>query len=109
MWIQKKRVLYVEAVRIVEGHRVALRVQSDDEFLTFVYRAGRSIYWEPERQEFEDRFLLESSTLASFRRMRGAVREELGYELEPSPELEWIDVPAEDRSAIERWWIDASW
>ena len=73
----------------------------------FVYRAGISIYWEPNTLQLVDRYDREDSVGASFHRIRFAIEDELGMRLCRAADMRWQDIDGAELTSVEDEWRKA--
>lgn len=96
------RTAFVDGVLLRDGGQVAVHViPPEDVDLQFIYRAGLSIYWNPNEGLLEDRTDTVESAIASAARIARAMREEYGLALQASAKVHWqgIDDDARDQVA----------
>lgn len=96
--------IHLRRIEVLPSGRVALTLREDPkDFGRYIYRAAAEIEWQPE----ELRFIGPRSELGSpskhFAHVATAASDELGYVLTPNPDTEWVNVPAQERVAIESW------
>ena len=99
--------LIIERISFHMGSQLALQVAPTTRchHFQYVYRAGKSVYWNADTLSFEDQFARETSPLASFQRMAHALEGELGLRFTPSPTIMWDGVPIETQVAIQNVWL----
>lgn len=66
----------------------------------FVYREAAGVYWDPQRNGFRSTPIQEWSCSDWFFHITDIVRSGLHVSLKLAPEVEWVDVPLEDRQKI---------
>ena len=90
-------------IMAIDPGRVAVVVEPPAGLdLQFIYRAGQSVYWNSDDRQLEDRYLRETSHLASFQRIARALSGEYGLGLRGTSMLRWAGVERNVRSQIER-------
>ena len=93
--------LRVSAVIRRSTGRIAVRVEPPRDIdLQFIYRAGLSVYWCPAEALLEDRGSTVESPESSSGRIARALREEYGLALQPSGDVHWSGISAEEKDRI---------
>ena len=91
-------------IEVLSSGRLSLTLRDDPQDSgRYIYRAAAEIEWKPEQKCFISPRPELGPPRKHFTHVATAAADELGYILTPNAETEWINVPAEDRAAIESW------
>ena len=89
-------------VEVLASGRLALSLRDDPRgYADQIYRAAAEIQWEPDGKRYISPRPELGPPRKHFAHVAAAAKGELGYELVPDANTEWVNVPAEERAAIE--------
>ena len=94
---------YVSAFEVEEDNTlwIIMKSQGGSEF-QYVYRAGRGVYWQPEKNGFHFDPKGDVNVVKWFKHMIAVINSELGLEMRSSENLVWKNIPLNLQSDVLR-------
>lgn len=97
--MQKETICKIE---LTDSNELLLVLESvGDSDYQFVYREAAGVYWDPEQNGFKSTPIRESSYSEWYSQIVTIVRYGVGVDLQLATNVEWVNVPLDDRRQIE--------
>jgi len=93
----------INRVEVLDTGELFLGLESQGQLMyQYIYRAAAGVSWDQDRGGFKSVPMKERSSSQWFKRMIEAVRSELGIELKIGLDVIWLNVPAQQKTEIQR-------
>ena len=93
----------INRIEVLDTGELFLGLESQGQpVYEYIYRAAVGVYWDQDEIGFKSTPMKEQSCLQWFKQIVTAARSELGVELKLGSDVIWLNVPAQQKTEIQR-------